>query len=182
MFQFKNNIKLVALLLILLFVAEFFCTLKPIYSSEQPSVMINEIAWMGTASSTSDEWIELKNNSDQDIDLAGWSLKATDGTPVITFASATSTIEADGYFLADTIYVGALEDGGEDLELRDENNNLIDLLNVGGGWLAGDKENNFTMERNAQDTWQNSLVVGGTPRAENSIIVPVTGEESERNA
>jgi len=194
-FQFKNNIKLVALLLILLFVAEFFCTLKPIYSSEQPSVMINEIAWMGTASSTSDEWIELKNNSDQDIDLAGWSLKATDGTPVITFASATSTIEADGYFLlertddntlleviADTIYVGALEDGGEDLELRDENNNLIDLLNVGGGWLAGDKENNFTMERNAQDTWQNSLVVGGTPRAENSIIVPVTGEESEQTA
>ncbi|KKR33169.1 MAG: Polymorphic membrane protein, partial [Candidatus Falkowbacteria bacterium GW2011_GWF2_39_8] len=121
------------------------------------------------------------------------SLKALDGTPSITIEGPSAVIEAGGYFLlertdddtlpevtADAIYVGALEDSGEDLELRDENNNSIDVLNGGNGWLAGEKENHFTMERNAQDVWQNSLVAGGTPRAENSIIVPVAEEESEQ--
>lgn len=47
-------------------------------------VVINEVAWMGTAADYRDEWIELYNNSQENIDLSGWSLSAADGTPDIS--------------------------------------------------------------------------------------------------
>jgi hypothetical protein len=47
-------------------------------------VVINEIAWGGSAASSADEWIELHNTTAQPVDLAGWSLISLDGTPVIS--------------------------------------------------------------------------------------------------
>jgi len=104
-------------------------------------VVINEVAWMGTAASTYDEWIELKNNTDQDIDLNGWTLAAADGTPSILL---TGTIPAHGYYLlertddttvsnipADQTYTGGLEDGGEALTLR--NDVVVDTFVYGDG-------------------------------------------------
>jgi len=96
------------------------------------SVVINEIAWMGTANSSSDEWIELYNDGSEDIDISGWSLVAQDGSPSITFMEcSTTTILANGYFLlertddesvlnviADCIYKGAIENGGEYIFLK----------------------------------------------------------------
>lgn len=92
------------------------------------SVVINEIAWMGTRASASDEWIELYNNTDQDIDLADWSLVASDGSPQI---SLEGIIPKQGFFLlertddavisdliAQQIYSGSLENGGEELFLK----------------------------------------------------------------
>jgi cardiolipin synthase len=93
-------------------------------------VVINEVAWMGTAASTYDEWIELKNNTDQDVDLNGWTLAAEDGTPSIAL---TGTIPANGYYLlertddttvnnipADQIYTGDLNNSSEVLILRND--------------------------------------------------------------
>jgi hypothetical protein len=37
-------------------------------------VLINEIAWMGTLASPSDQWIELYNPTSEDINLEGWLL------------------------------------------------------------------------------------------------------------
>ena len=34
-------------------------------------VVFSEIMWMGSSSSSADEWIELYNRSDDEIDLAG---------------------------------------------------------------------------------------------------------------
>jgi len=59
-------------------------------------VVISEIAWMGTAASTSDEWIELRNTASQVIDLTGWTLRSADGTPTITL---TGSIQANDFFL-----------------------------------------------------------------------------------
>ena len=39
------------------------------------SVVISEIAWSGTGASSEDEWIELVNVSQEDIDLTGWRLR-----------------------------------------------------------------------------------------------------------
>src|SRR4030042_1915778 len=47
-------------------------------SAEAVGVSINEIAWMGTLSSYNDEWIELYNGTDQEINLGGWILKTAD--------------------------------------------------------------------------------------------------------
>ena len=38
-------------------------------------VIINEVAWAGTPSSPLDEWIELRNLSNEEIDLDGWKLQ-----------------------------------------------------------------------------------------------------------
>ena len=89
-------------------------------------VVINEIAWMGSATSSADEWIEIYNKSTSVVDLTGWQMKAKDGTPSIDLAGQ---IEAGGYFLlertddnsapgvaADQIYSGALSNSGEELQ------------------------------------------------------------------
>ena len=44
----------------------------------QSNVVINEIAWMGSAASASDEWIELKNTTNESINLSGWTLQSVD--------------------------------------------------------------------------------------------------------
>lgn len=122
-------------------------------------VVINEIAWMGTTHSHSDEWIELYNNSGFPINLTDWSLKAADETPDIFLAG---TIPAKGYFLlertndetikdlkADQIYTGALGNEGEDLQLRDASGILIDSVpcETNRGWFAGENDGKYTMER-----------------------------------
>ena len=46
--------------------------------SLEKNVVINEIAWAGTKAESSDEWIELYNNTNASIDLAGWKLQSSD--------------------------------------------------------------------------------------------------------
>ena len=45
-------------------------------AAAEPAVLINEVAWMGTAVSANDEWLELYNQTEQEIDLAGWKLES----------------------------------------------------------------------------------------------------------
>jgi len=115
-------------------------------------VVISEIAWMGTAASSYDEWVELVNNTDQAIDLTGWILTAVDGTPTIALSGI---IPAAGFFLleraddtcvldiaADLIYgtnhySWALANDGEYVVLKDAAGQLIDGVNAGSGWFAG---------------------------------------------
>ncbi len=151
-------------------------------------ININEIAWMGNQESANDEWIELKNNTDQEINLTGWILKAEDGTPEI---SLQGTIAPNGYFLlertddntlpeiiADQIYTGALNNSGEFLELYNPDNNLIDSINAFDKWPAGDNETKQTMEKINSD-WQNSANPGGTPKQANSSGAEETEESQE---
>jgi hypothetical protein len=121
-------------------------------------VVISEVAWMGTQASANDEWIELYNNTSQDISLAWWRLEAADGTPSIVLSG---TIPAHGFFLlertddntvsdivADQIYTGALSNSGESLILKDPAGNVIDTANGDGGpWPAGNDSDRTTMER-----------------------------------
>lgn len=165
-------------------VAGIFIFSKSTMAAPAGSVVINEITWMGSAASANHEWLELKNNSEMEINLSGWRLIAQDGTPNIILSGV---IAANGFFLlertsdqtvpdvtADQIYTGALGDGGEDLFLYDAEDNLIDQVLGGVGWLAGDKINKLTMERidatlpADADNWQNSAAPGGTPRQVNS--------------
>ena len=60
------------------------------------SVVVSEIAWMGTTASYNHEWIELYNNTAAPVDLAGWTLRAADGSPSIPLAG---TIPPAGHLL-----------------------------------------------------------------------------------
>ncbi|MEM7553193.1 MAG: DUF4347 domain-containing protein, partial [Cyanobacteria bacterium P01_A01_bin.84] len=113
-------------------------------------VVINEVAWMGTNADSSHEWIELYNNTDQEIDLSGWNLVGI-GNNVVTIPDG-QVIAAKGYFLlesnenavndinADYVYSGTLNDNGERLSLiiADNNETTVDTANNNGGkWPAG---------------------------------------------
>ncbi len=145
-------------------------------------VVINEIAWMGAATSASDEWIELKNTTDATIDVSGWKLISSDGKLKISLKNA---IPAQGFYLlertddnsvpeikADTIYSGALGNTGEDLILYDKSDIIIDQINFASKWPAGNNDKKQTMERTSANNWQTSLNANGTPKIENGPAAP----------
>lgn len=146
------------------------------------SVIINEIAWAGTASSLADdEWIELYNPTSAAINITGWRISASDGTPNITLSGV---IPAGGYFLlekdddntvsnilADQIYTGnALSNSGEILRLYDGANREIDAANENGGsWPAGSSSTYGTMERIAGTADSDSAWITNTGVRRNGV-------------
>jgi hypothetical protein len=164
-------------------------------------ILINEVAWGGTAANAADEWIELYNPTNFDVNVTGWTLASSDGSPAITLSGV---IAAGGYFLlertddntvsdivADLIYTGDLGNGGETLTLRDGGGSAVDSANLNGGpWPAGSgAPGYFSMERTAptNDTdanWHsnnglqrngldaNGQPLNGTPRRPNSSPLP----------
>jgi len=164
------------------------------FAENSLDVVINEIAWMGTSVSYNDEWIELYNNTDSSLNLAGWMLKSSDGTPEIKLVGI---VTANGFYLlertddntlpgilADQIYTGALGNNGENLGLYDNLGNLIDLVDCSASWFAGDNTTKQTMERkNPQiagkdiNSWQTSQSSEGTPKAINSQQITINNEE-----
>lgn len=153
-----------------------------VFAENNPPVIINEIAWMGTINSANDEWIELFNNASDAINLNGWALKSPDEKIKIPLSGQLS---ASGFYLiertddnsapnaaADIIYTGALPNSGIKLGLYDNFNNLIDEADCGAGWLAGNNETKQTMEREGGN-WRSSQNPGGTPGAQNSeALIP----------
>lgn len=163
-------------------------------------VVINEVAWMGTGSTSAlcaDEWIELYNTTGQDIDLTGWTLISDDDSPNTMLSG---TIPANGFFLlertndttvsdilADQIYTGALKDDGEILTLKDAGGEVIDTANGDGGpWLAGDKDSRSSMERinpSADDRDSNWATNDGITRnGKDAAGSPINGTPKARNS
>ncbi|MFH1656396.1 MAG: PQQ-binding-like beta-propeller repeat protein [Candidatus Nealsonbacteria bacterium] len=149
-------------------------------------VIINEIAWFGTDISSSDEWIELKNISNNEINISGWQILDKTKQIKIVFGN-NDIIPAKEFYLlertdddsvpnisADNIYKGSLNDTNEALYLFNNNCELEDEVIADSDWLAGDKQEKRTMERNNNDLdWHTYLGNGengimGTPKAENS--------------
>src|SRR5262245_29792385 len=140
------------------------------------TVVLNEIAWMGTTTDANDEWMELYNPTGAPINLTGWTLVAADGTPNVALSG---TIPAHGYFLlertddnsvpgvaADQIYTGALGNAREVLSLRDATATPQDSVDA---CSAGNNTTKATMQRvgpvvagTAASNWTNGPV-GGTP-------------------
>ncbi|MDP2910251.1 MAG: lamin tail domain-containing protein [bacterium] len=146
-------------------------------------VIINEVAWMGTAVSYNDEWIELYNNGEAMVNLDGWALKADDGSPEINLSG---TIPSKGFFLlertddntvlnipADLIYKGALGNDGENLKLFDNSNNIVDQIIFLDAWPAGDNETKETMQK-INSSWQTAEA---TPKKENQALPADEGPE-----
>jgi competence ComEA-like helix-hairpin-helix protein len=171
-------------------------------------VVINEIAWMGTNYSANHEWIELYNPNREPVEITNWQLlfyPLTGAEPRVNEFSVVDAvipvIDGYSYFLlertsdnvisdveADYIFIGALNDDGGILELRDNNDNLIDRVDASDDWFADDREKRISMERidqaesgsdpknwadnnlaaiNGRDNGNN--LIYGTPKQENSV-------------
>jgi len=109
------------------------------------TVVINEVAWAGTASSSSHEWIELFNNAPISMSLEGWTIRIG-GSKTLALAGS---IAPKGYFLiqrntatfgsfgngvvADLTTPFSLVNTGESLALISSANTLMDTLVYGNG-------------------------------------------------
>jgi hypothetical protein len=129
-------------------------------------VIINEVAWAGTAANSSHEWIELYNPGALPIDLTDWKLVTDDTNLDIAISGCPSScvIPATGFFLlerwqdsavsditADLVYLepNFLNDAGAVLRLLAPDSTQIDTANLGSssGWYAGSSVNFASMER-----------------------------------
>lgn len=156
-----------ALLTFSFFVFFSLMTPAPLIASAG-DVYINEAAWMGTKANSADEWIELYNSSDADIDIGGWRLYETGGqTLIIDFSGVglkNSKIPAHGYFLIErgddqtisdisadlfgSFSGGGLSNSGEYLVLKNKDGVSVDEANFSSGWPAGKASPDYTtMER-----------------------------------
>lgn len=159
----------------------------PIFVNAQ--VLINEIAWMGNESSANKEWIELWNNSGENVNLNAWNLYSKDNALNISLSGIIAPKEffilerTDDQTLpniqADLVYKGALGNNGEYLILKDNNGNIIDKIDASEGWFSGDKSTKQTMQLIINSLNNNNEVLEkiwitaiATPKAKNqeSII------------
>ena len=158
------------------------------------SILINEIAWAGTVASSSDEWIELLNTTDENIDLSGWLL--TDGNDIQLHLQGTLT--ANSFFLlertddstiadisADQIYSGNLRNDGEILRLFGPSGSIVDSANIGGGaWPAGDSSSRSSMERRGGEDQPGNWVTftGWGGNGQDSDGNPIRGTPQQHNS
>ncbi|MFA5859517.1 MAG: lamin tail domain-containing protein, partial [Elusimicrobiota bacterium] len=109
----------------------------PSVNFEVLDLVINEVAWMGTDANYRHEWVELYNNTTNQVTLTGW--KFCSNTSTITL---TGTISAGGYYLiedtepatsvtADIVAGVSLSNNpfGEKLVLYSPAGNVVDTVN-----------------------------------------------------
>ncbi len=159
-----------------------------------PDVIFNEIMYNST--SYDNEWVELYNTTDVDVDISGWSL--LDGNPDhdLLVIPASQTIPANGYytiaidhdqdavpfpFTADfdalDVCTWNLGNSGETIYIYNSSMTLVDSVSYSDtdGWPAQADGTGPSLElidpamdNDLPTSWQASAVEGGTPGAENS--------------
>ncbi|MEX2054532.1 MAG: lamin tail domain-containing protein [Candidatus Colwellbacteria bacterium] len=164
-------------------------------------MLINEVAWMGGLDSQglthADEWIELKNISDEELDISHWQVLDIGGDIHIVFPEETH-IAPDEFLLLerkkvedesvpgvdiDLRYTGALGNSNEGLRLLDKDCMLVDEVLADPAWPAGDNTSKRTMERTDDFNWQTFVGeeatsgIWGTPKADNSEEEDVGDED-----
>ncbi|MFA6368579.1 MAG: lamin tail domain-containing protein, partial [Bacteroidales bacterium] len=157
-----------------------YCSQENLVSPTHQGIIINEIAWMGDSESSSNEWIELRNISEEDVSLHNWQLLSLDNKIKIVF-DENDLILKGGYYLlertddnsvlnvsANKIYSGALSNNDESLRLFDSSCSLIDEVIANPDWEKGNNEDKNTMQRNDDLTWGESQ---GSPGENNSIPI-----------
>ena len=162
-----------------------FCQVNGSPYALQSKIIFNEIAWMGNASSSNNEWIELKNISSDEVNLSSWQILDKAGiegkSSGIKIVLPNFILKPQEFFLlertddesapqvkADQIYTGSLSNSNEALFLFSSDCRLQDKILANPNWPAGDNSSKKTMERNKFLGWQTSLFPSGTPKAENS--------------
>lgn len=166
---------------------------RNVYAAAPGPVVINEVAWAGSADSSYDEWIELYNSSDADTDLTGWTIVDDNGASIYKL---DGKISAHGFYLieksentvtpnvANAIVSLSLANSGDSLVLLDASGNTVDSANgSGGAWAAGDAVSKASMERkdpavsgDDASNWVTSSGEGSTAKASGgSLIVGTPG-------
>lgn len=167
-------------------------------------VLINEVAWSGNATSTSQEWIELYTDIDGSLSLSGWQLLDKEGEIQIRFGEEKiedyillrrilASEDPEGVYevgskKADVTFTGTIQNSGETLRLFDASCNLVDeVTDVGENWenIGGSASPDYkTAERVDESSWQTysgegQFGVMGTPGGSSSVFEEPIEDEVE---
>src|SRR6266850_8080443 len=121
------------------------------FAHADSTVVFNEIMYHPQTNEAQLEWVELYNQMAVDMDISGWYLtngieyKFAEGTVVpgggflVIASSPTNLTAATGATNVFGPFTGRLANGGETLELRNNNNRLMDSVSYGvdGDWPVG---------------------------------------------
>ncbi|MDD2890801.1 MAG: lamin tail domain-containing protein [bacterium] len=156
------------------------------------NIIINEIMYRP---SNSGEWLELMNKSNEEINIANWTLDNQTITDTgyslkpssfVVIAESSSQVLNNIYGNCNVISLGSifpnLRDGIDTLTVRDNSNLVQDLLTYDINW-ASNSDNGISLERissvsstNDADNWNSCTApLGATPCKINSIC---SGEAS----
>jgi spore coat protein CotH len=161
----------------------------PSAQTSQPTIVINEIMY-NPVGGDSDEFIELYNPSEtESVDMSGWQLEGVAlnfpyGTvllPQSYLIVAKNDVQfrqtyGSGFFVA-AQYEGVLDDGGENLVLKDRQGDIVDEVRYDDDapWTTVPDGNGQSLElidasqnNNQAMNWAASASTGGTPNAVNS--------------
>jgi len=152
------------------------------------TVVFSEVLYNPPGADGAREWIELHNQMAVNMDISGWRL---DGGVQFSFAEGT-IVPGDGYLViaADPAaleasagltgvmgpFQGRLSNSGELLELRNNNDRVMDTLDYGvdGPWPVAPDGSGATLAKRTPNAasdgavnWITSEQVGGTPGAPN---------------
>ncbi len=164
-------------------------------------VVINEIAWMGTAAETNGsycEWIELYNTGNTEISLANWILKI--GTTEKTFSAdnnAALSVGAGDFYLIERYTPSACPDpvpgiiadwsvsfgtgisnSGTIISLQNSQEGEVNRVDMSGGWTAGDIATKETAQLTTSKSW---ITASPTPDAINVVVSNNTSNNSNSN-
>ncbi len=192
---------LFTLILAGLFTANF------VFAIESPSIVINEITWMGSEVDSIEsknwwryEWIELYNNTEQLISIDDWKIELYRDKLDYTI-ELSGNIKPKNYFLivaSDKIahydlnysnLTGKFVNSGQKILLKNAQGKIIEQIDCSMGWFTGDNKTKQTMEKidanlseNNPQNWQTSQNPGGTPKSQNSIITKTDKTEKIEQA
>lgn len=163
-----------------------------VLADSDPTVEITEIAWSGTAASWADEWIELRNPTEEEVDLTGWSLSWEDvriplGKVTKSTVEVNSSVIGPGeVFLlertdndtvssvkADLIFKGSLSNSGEKIVLKDDKGDEVEVVDATEGWPAGtssDGEPGYASMELLNDEWETHGTLGEQKDANEDLI------------
>lgn len=131
---------------------------QPTY--QKGDILINEIMWMGSSAGKQDEWIELYNTTDDEIDLKNWKLenvRGSAGNQDYSFPASRSILAKSYLILSNnpqnsnnTALGVTVNVSNANLELNDSNHGkiilkdptgqVIDEVDASAGWPAGEIE------------------------------------------
>lgn len=146
------------------------------------TVIINEVAWMGSGGDAKQEWIELYNAGGSSVPLEGWELRDKSGKLDVRFEGAES-LAAHAFMVLrrGTHFVGTINNSDEALYLFDGACALADEVTATPSWPAGNAAMERTAARNIDRSWGTSVRKGGTPGAANDILeTPFIASSSPR--
>lgn len=125
----------------------------------QESVIINEVMWMGSSVSDRDEWIELRNLSNQEVDISHWKLYgAVAGYNGHLEIPAKQSIAPNGlYLIANKYETDKTSNLNTQVNLRSTSINLDDNYFINGPLILKNR-NNMEIDRTpVQTTWPAGL-------------------------